>query len=49
MKDSVRTSFWVILYAFMAGVSLSLFAQIGDFIKYVFSLLAIYIGIRFFR
>lgn len=49
MKDSVRTSLWVILYAFMAGVSLSLFAQIGDFIKYVFSLLAIYIGIRFFR
>jgi hypothetical protein len=49
MNDSVRTSFWVILYAFLAGISLALFANIGDFIKYVFSLLAIYIGIRFFR
>ncbi|MHA6484585.1 hypothetical protein ACX1C1_22075 [Paenibacillus sp. strain BS8-2] len=49
MRDSVRTSFWVILYAVLAGISLALFAHIGDFIKYVFSLLAIYIGIRFFR
>lgn len=49
MKDSVRTSFWVILYSFLAGVSLALFANIPDLIKYVFSLLALYIGIRFFR
>lgn len=45
----MRTSLWVILYALMAGVSLALFANIPDLIKYVFSLLALYLGIRFFR
>lgn len=49
MPESVKTTFWVLLYAVLTGISLSLFTQIEGFIKYVFSLLALYIGIRFFR
>ncbi len=49
MSQSVKTAFWVLLYAFIAALCLTLFAQIGGLVKYVFSLLAIYIGIRFFR
>lgn len=44
-----KTTLWVILYALMAGGSLAIFSTLTEFIKYIFSLLAIYIGIRFFR
>lgn len=49
MKVNVATVFWVLLYALLAGGSLALFSLIPSFIKYIFSLLAVYIGIRFFR
>ncbi|MFC6331252.1 hypothetical protein ACFP56_01340 [Paenibacillus septentrionalis] len=49
MKVNASTVFWVLLYAVMAGGSLALFSLITAFVKYLFSLLAIYIGIRFFR
>ncbi len=40
---------WVLLYSFLAGFSLSIFAQMDAVVRYIFSLLALYIGIRFFR
>ncbi|MCR2804924.1 hypothetical protein [Paenibacillus soyae] len=49
MNEKVANAFWVMLYSFLAGLSLSLFTQITGFTKYIFSLLAIYIAIRFFR
>lgn len=49
MRESLKTAFWVFLYSLAAGFSLFLFTQIGQIYKYAFSLLAIYIGIRFFR
>jgi len=49
MKFNIKTFFWVILYAIMAGGALSIFTTISSFIKYLFSLLAVYIGVRFFR
>lgn len=49
MKFNLRTTLWVILYAVMAGGTLAIFSSIDSFIKYIFSLLTIYIGIRFFR
>ncbi|MCR8656123.1 hypothetical protein [Paenibacillus endoradicis] len=49
MKFNIKTFVWVILYAMMAGGTLSLFTTISSFIKYLFSLLAVYIGVRFFR
>lgn len=49
MNESVKTTFWVLLYAVAAAISLFLFTQIESMVKYLFSLLAIYMGIRFFR
>ena len=49
MNEKFKNALWLLLYSFMAGLSLSLFTQIQDIFKYLFSLLAIYIGIRFFR
>ncbi|GKU78510.1 hypothetical protein [Paenibacillus sp. L3-i20] len=49
MNESVKTSLWIILYAMLAGTSIAVFAEITAIYKYLFSLLAIYIGIRFFR
>jgi len=49
MNERVKTTFWLIAYAFAAGTLLSLFAVLGGIIKYLFSLLALYLGFRFFR
>lgn len=49
MNERLKTAFWLIGYSFVAGLLLAIFAQIEDFIRYLFSLLALYIGIRFFR
>lgn len=49
MKVNFATALWVLFYATLAGASLTLFSTIPSLIKYIFSLLTIYIGIRFFR
>ena len=49
MNESIKTGFWVLLYSFMAGICLAIFMQLPGFEKYLFSLLTIYIGFRFFR
>lgn len=61
MNETMKTAFWVMLYSFLAGICLAIFmqfteimsmftvAETGDFAKYIFSLLAIYIGMRYFR
>lgn len=49
MRFNFATALWVLFYAALAGASLALFSLIPSMIKYIFSLLAIYIGIRFFR
>lgn len=49
--ESSRASqiLWAIWYAFLAGLSLALFSSLDSMIKYIFSLLTVYIGIRYFR
>ncbi|MFD0587909.1 hypothetical protein ACFQZE_07825 [Paenibacillus sp. GCM10027627] len=49
MKETVKTSLIVMLFSLAAGSSLALFLVIEDFFRYVFSLLTLYMGIRFFR
>lgn len=49
MNDRLKTTFWLLLYSFGAGLMLACFSMISDFYRYLFSLLALYIGIRFFR
>jgi hypothetical protein len=49
MNETIKTSFWVMLYSVLAGICLALFMQIPGFEKYLFSLLSIYIAIRYFR
>ncbi|CAM4284835.1 hypothetical protein FHS16_002257 [Paenibacillus endophyticus] len=49
MNEKVKTTFWLIAYTFTAGLLITLFTVIEDFYRYLFSLLALYIGIRFFR
>lgn len=49
MNERVKTTFWLIAYTFAAGLLIALFTVIEDFYRYLFSLLALYIGIRFFR
>ncbi|RIX49922.1 hypothetical protein D3P08_21880 [Paenibacillus nanensis] len=49
MNETIKTSFWVMLYSVLAGTCLALFMIIPSFEKYLFSLLSIYIAIRYFR
>lgn len=49
MRFNIKTILWVLWYSILAGGSLALFSSLTTFIKYVFSLLTIYIAIRFFR
>lgn len=49
MSQSFKTTFWVLLFSLLAGLSLALFGHLESFIKYLFSLVALYIGIVFFR
>ncbi|MGO4543782.1 hypothetical protein AB4Z29_03220 [Paenibacillus sp. 2TAB23] len=49
MNERIKTTFWLIAYTFTAGLLITLFTVIEDFYRYLFSLLALYIGIRFFR
>lgn len=43
------TGLIITLHSLLAGVLLSLFAHTAQFHKYIFSLVALYIGIRFFK
>jgi uncharacterized membrane protein YozB (DUF420 family) len=43
------TALRILGYSFACAVLLALFSQFTDIIKYVFSLLALFLGIRFFR
>jgi len=49
MKFNFATAMWVFWYSLLAAISLALFSTIPSLVKYIFSLLVIYIGIRFFR
>lgn len=49
MNERVKTTLWLIGYTFLAGLLLAIFSMLTEIYKYVFSLLALYIGIRFFR
>lgn len=49
MNERLKTTFWLLGYTFLAGLMLTVFSLIEDFYRYLFSLLALYIGIRFFR
>jgi len=48
-RSKFMTALIVFLYSLLAGISLSLFSSITQIHKYIFSLLALYIGIRFFK
>ena len=43
-----RTGMWIVLYSMVVGLLLVLFTSISIIMRYVFSLGAIFIGIRFF-
>lgn len=49
MSDSIKTTLWVLAYSVATAATLFMFTQIEAFHKYLSSLLAIYIGLRFFR
>lgn len=49
MNERLKTTFWLLGYAFLAGLMLAIFSMITGLTRYLFSLLALYIGIRFFR
>lgn len=49
MTSKWKTALWVILYSVAIGALLTAFSFTPGFIKYVFSLLALYLIIRFFR
>jgi hypothetical protein len=45
----LATALRIFGYSFACAVLLALFSQFTDIIKYVFSLFALFLGIRFFR
>ncbi|WP_175598140.1 hypothetical protein [Paenibacillus luteus] len=45
----MKTTLWLLGYSFVTGGLLTAFSLIEGFYRYLFSLLALYIGIRFFR
>lgn len=49
MNERLKNTLWLLAYSLAAGVLLALFAVIGSVIKYLFSILALYLGFRFFR
>jgi len=49
MNERLKTAFWLLGYTFLAGLMLAVFSMITEIYRYLFSLLALYIGIRFFR
>jgi hypothetical protein len=49
MNEKLKTTFWLLGYTFLAGLMLALFSMLTEIYRYLFSLLALYIGIRFFR
>ncbi|MHA7963638.1 hypothetical protein ACX93W_05775 [Paenibacillus sp. CAU 1782] len=49
MNQRVKTTLRTISYSLLAGLFLALFAQMDHFIKYLFSLLALLMGILYFR
>ena len=40
---------WLLMYSLLCAVLLTCFSTIQDFVKYIFSLGALYVGMRFFR
>ncbi|MFD2116907.1 hypothetical protein ACFSTH_21045 [Paenibacillus yanchengensis] len=48
-RSPLKNGFLITLHSLLAAVLLSLFAYTPQFHKYIFSLLALYIGIRFFK
>ncbi|WP_169083144.1 hypothetical protein [Paenibacillus sp. PL91] len=49
MNEKLKTTFWLLGYTFLAGLMLAIFSMLTEIYRYLFSLLALYIGIRFFR
>jgi hypothetical protein len=49
MNEKLKTTFWLLGYTFLAGLMLALFSMLTEIYRYLFSLLALYIGIRFYR
>jgi len=49
MNEKLKSSLWLIGFAIVTGTLLALYTVISGFVKFVFSLLALYLGIRFFR
>jgi len=49
MNERLKTAFWMLGYTFLAGLMLAIFSSMTEIYRYLFSLLALYIGIRFFR
>lgn len=44
-----KTALWIILYAIACGALLAIFSLVSSMVKFLFSLLALYLIIRFFK
>lgn len=40
---------WLLIYSVLVGILLTLYASLHDYSKFLFSIGAVYAGIRFFR
>ncbi|MFD1952750.1 hypothetical protein ACFSL6_00780 [Paenibacillus thailandensis] len=49
MTSKWKTALWIFLYSVAVGALLAAFSYTPGIVKYVFSLLALYLIIRFFR
>lgn len=49
MTSKWKTALWILLYSVAVGALLTAFSYTPSILKYVFSLLALYLIIRFFR
>jgi hypothetical protein len=48
-EQAVMRIVWLLVYCILCGILLTLYSNIHDMSKFIFSLGAIYAGIRFFR
>lgn len=44
-----KTALWIVLYAIACGALLAIFSLVSSMVKFLFSLLALYLIIRFFK
>ncbi|MFX3633322.1 MAG: hypothetical protein ACE3L7_30675 [Candidatus Pristimantibacillus sp.] len=49
MESKWKTALWIVMYAIACGALLAIFSLVTSMVKFLFSLLALYLIIRFFK